>query len=81
MPTKFDRLQSLLAELFQLDRADLDFGIYRIMNLRRDEITRFLREELLPQVRTALAGYQPAERAELEAELPPGRTAVPGAGG
>jgi adenine-specific DNA-methyltransferase len=69
MPTKFDRLQSLLAELFQLDRADLDFGIYRIMNLRRDEITRFLHDELLPQVRTALAGYQPAERAELEAEL------------
>jgi adenine-specific DNA-methyltransferase len=69
MPTKFDRLQSLLAELFQLDRADLDFGIYRIMNLRRDEITRFLREELLPQVHAALAGYQPAERAELETEL------------
>ena len=39
------------------------------MNLRREEITRFLREELLPQVRTALAGYQPAERAELETEL------------
>jgi len=69
MPNKFERLQSLLAELFQLDRADLDFGIYRIMNLRREEITRFLREELLPQVRTALAGYQPAERAELETEL------------
>ncbi len=41
MPTKFDRLQSLLAELFQLDQADPDFGLYRIMNLRREEITRF----------------------------------------
>ena len=69
MPTKFDRLQAKLAELFQLDRGDLDFGIYRIMNLRREEISRFLNEELLPQVRTALAGYQPAERGGLETDL------------
>ncbi len=69
MPTKFERLQTLLAELFQLDRADLDFGIYRIMNLRRDEITRFLSEELLPQVRTALAGQGDARRSDLQAEL------------
>jgi len=69
MPTKFDRLQTLLAELFQLDQADLDFGIYRIMNLRREEITRFLRDELLPQVRTALAGQGDAGRAEIQAEL------------
>src|SRR5512137_2292264 len=69
MPTKFERLQSLLAELFQLDRADLDFGIYRIMNLRREEITRFLNQELLPQVRTALAGQGDAGRAEIQSEL------------
>ncbi|MCX6032534.1 MAG: DNA methyltransferase [Chloroflexi bacterium] len=69
MPTKFERLQSLLAELFQLDQADLDFGIYRIMNLRRGEIIRFLSQELLPQVRTALAGQGAAGRGELEAEL------------
>ena len=35
-----------LEEMFQLDRGDLDFGIYRIMNFRRDEILRFLRSEL-----------------------------------
>ncbi len=69
MPTKFERLQSLLAELFQLDQADLDFGIYRIMNLRRGEITRFLSQELLPQVRTALAGQGAAGHAEIQAEL------------
>jgi len=45
----FDKLKTELAELFQLDQADLDFGIYRIMNARRDEITRFLERDLLPQ--------------------------------
>ena len=48
------RLKALLAELFMFDQADLDFGIYRIMNLRREEIRRFLDEDLLPQVREAL---------------------------
>ena len=28
----FDRLKTLLREMFQLDRGDLDFGLYRIMN-------------------------------------------------
>ena len=33
-------------ELFQLDQADLDFGIYRIMNQKRDEVVRFLGQGL-----------------------------------
>ena len=37
--TKF---QDLLRELFQFDCADLDFGIYRIMNHKRDVIERFI---------------------------------------
>ena len=45
-----DKLKAKLAELFQLDQADLDFGIYRIMNAKREEITRFLDKDLLPQV-------------------------------
>lgn len=47
----FDKLKAKLAELFQVDQADLDFGIYRIMNARRDKINRFLERDLLPQVR------------------------------
>ncbi len=42
MSQALDRLKALLAELFQFDQADLDFGIYRIMNAKRDEIGRFL---------------------------------------
>jgi adenine-specific DNA-methyltransferase len=38
--------QNLLRELFQFDCADLDFGIYRIMNYKRDAIERFISTDL-----------------------------------
>lgn len=65
----FEKLKTKLAELFQLDQADLDFGIYRIMNARRDEITRFLESDLLPQVREALDEYKSSDKAEIQKEL------------
>ena len=34
---KFDRLKDILRTMFQLDRGDLDFGLYRIMNLKVEE--------------------------------------------
>ena len=37
------KLKTLLRELFQFDAADLDFGIYRIMNQRRAEIESFVK--------------------------------------
>jgi adenine-specific DNA-methyltransferase len=66
----FEKLQTKLKELFQLDQAaDLDFGIYRIMNARREEITRFLAHDLLPQVREAFSQYQSSDKAEIQREL------------
>lgn len=76
MSTSFEKLQTLLSELFQLDQADLDFGIYRIMNQKRDEITRFLNKELLPQVKTAFAQYHPADKKLLEEKLEEARQAA-----
>ncbi|MAT13987.1 MAG: site-specific DNA-methyltransferase [Planctomyces sp.] len=67
--TQYEKLQKLLEELFQLDQADLDFGIYRIMNQKRDEIVRFLEKDLLPQVKSAFAQYQSADKAGLQQEL------------
>ena len=55
--------------MFQLDRGDLDFGLYRIMNMKAGEIEAFLDRDLLPQVKTALAGVADEQRAALEAEL------------
>ena len=40
------RFQDLLRELFQFDSADLDFGIYRIMNHKRGVIERYIAEDL-----------------------------------
>ena len=44
------KLKTLLRELFQFDAADLDFGIYRIMNQRRTEIDDFIERGLLDAV-------------------------------
>ena len=41
-----DKFQGLLRELFQFDCADLDFGIYRVMNYKRDVIETFITETL-----------------------------------
>ena len=66
---KLDRLKTLLREMFQLDRGDLDFGLYRIMNLKTAEIAAFLDCDLLPQVKTKLNLTSAEARAGLEREL------------
>lgn len=40
----------ILEEMFQFDQADLDFGIYRIMAMKREEIKKFLNEDLIAQI-------------------------------
>ena len=52
----YDKFVAKLQEIFMMDHAELDFGIYRIMNQKRDEIQHFLQVDLLPQVKTALQG-------------------------
>ena len=66
---KLDRLKTLLREMFQLDRGDLDFGLYRIMNMKVAEISAFLDNDLLPQVKEALEGLTGNQVAEIEEEL------------
>ena len=44
----------ILAEILQLDHAELDFGIYRIMNQKRKNIEAFLNNRLVPEVTTIL---------------------------
>ena len=73
---KFERLKDLLRAMFQLDRGDLDFGLYRIMNLKAAEIEAFLESDLLPQVKTVLAGMADDERAALYGALAEAREAA-----
>ncbi len=69
MSQKFEKLKTLLKELFQLDKPDLDFGIYRILHARAAEVSQFLDRDLLPQVQAAFAGYRTADKVALEREL------------
>lgn len=69
MSQKYEKLKTLLKELFQLDQPELDFGIYRILHARNAEVTQFLDKDLLPQVKQAFAQYRTADKAELEKEL------------
>ena len=66
---KLERLKTLLREMFQLDRGDLDFGLYRIMNMKAAEVSRFLDEDLLPQVAEKLDLTSAEARARLETEI------------
>ncbi len=62
-------LQGLLRRLFQFDSADLDFGIYRIMNYKRDEIEKFIEEDLIKAVDVEFEKYSAKSRDEIEKEL------------
>ena len=73
MSQNLEKLKLLLDELFQFDHAELDFGIYRIMNARRNEIKRFLNKDLLPQVREVLSAYERESRSALQTELEKGK--------
>jgi adenine-specific DNA-methyltransferase len=65
------KFQELLRELFQFDCADLDFGIYRIMNHKREVVERFITEDL-PQVITEQLGRGAlTEQARAAEELAP----------
>ena len=57
MSEQLDRFISLLKGIFELDKSDLDFGIYRIMNIRKKEIEKFLAEGLPARVKDALAPF------------------------
>src|SRR5690242_5285143 len=69
MSQKYEKLVTLLKELFQLDQPDLDFGLYRIMHAKADEITQFLEKDLLPQVKDAFGKYSTADKTDLESQL------------
>jgi len=58
MNQKYEKLKTLLKELFQLDQPDLDFGLYRIMHAKSAEVTQFLDRDLLPQGKAVVQSVQ-----------------------
>ena len=74
MPEDYTKkLQTLLRKLFQFESADLDFGIYRIMNRKRDVIEKFIEKDLIGSVDTEFGKASLADKAQLLAEVEIGR--------
>ena len=67
--SKYNELVKKLKETFQIDRPELDFGIYRILNARADEINDYLENKLKIKIQSALADAENANKAELEQQL------------
>ena len=64
-----EQFETLLRELFQFDCADLDFGIYRIMNHKREVIDEFIREKLPATVEEAVNKDALAEQEQAAQDL------------
>jgi hypothetical protein len=56
------KLQGLFRELFQLDMVDLDFGLYRLFNIKRQEIEDFLTKQLPDEVDEEKTKHATAKR-------------------
>ena len=63
------KFQQLLRELFQFDCADLDFGIYRIMNHKRDAVQRFISDQLPSRIAAELETGHLARQSQAMADL------------
>lgn len=67
--SKYNELVKKLKEIFQIDRPELDFGIYRILNAKADDINDYLENTLKKKISDALATAGNANKEELEKQL------------
>lgn len=51
---KLQELVNRLREIFQIDRPELDFGIYKVLNARANEINHYLQHRLAAKVKAVL---------------------------
>lgn len=75
-PTHREKFQTLLRKLFQFDCAELDFGIYRIMNHKRQAVEDFIQNDLLAAVAGELRQGALAQEAGLFQALEEKKLAV-----
>ena len=60
----FAKLTTLLGQIFQFEKRDLDFGMYRVLKLRQREVGEFM-DGLAGEVRGLLEGMGSADRIEV----------------
>jgi adenine-specific DNA-methyltransferase len=63
------RFQELLRAVFRFEDDELDFGIYRILSSKRQDVERFIEKQLPEVVSRALENYASEERAALYEQL------------
>ena len=80
MNERLQRFTDLMQQIFELDKSDLDFGIYRIMNIRKAEIEKFLNERLPEMVQETLAPFAQGSRDEIRAQMKQIEDSVAGMG-
>lgn len=69
MNPHFEKFVNTFRKMLMLDQADLDFGIYRIMKEKRNEINRYLTVTLPNQVKELLAANASTHTMELKKQL------------
>ena len=69
MSERSDRFITLMQGIFELDKSDLDFGIYRIMNIRKVEIEKFLTEGLPARISAILAPFADSDKDKIKARM------------
>ncbi|MDM1061806.1 site-specific DNA-methyltransferase [Empedobacter falsenii] len=67
--SNYNKLQDVLKEIFEMDKADLDFGIYRIMNQKRDQVMDFIDRKLPKDIKDILAQTQSKDSVSIQAEI------------
>lgn len=65
----FKKFKKALQEMLMLDQADLDFGIYRIMNQKRADIENYINNDLRRQVTKAIAEHSSVASGDLQKQL------------
>lgn len=78
--SNYNKLQDVLKEIFEMDKADLDFGIYRIMNQKRAQVMDFVDRRLPQDIKTILAQTQSKDGVVIQAELDKMGSALDAAG-
>lgn len=63
------KLLNKLTELFQLDQPDLDFGFYRIMQAKAQQVKAFIDKDLLQIIEDAFGQVDEGRKAELAAAV------------
>lgn len=70
MSEQFEKFVKVLREMFMIDdAADLDFGIYKVMHQKQEDIEKYMKEDLQKNVQDEIAQNVGGRRRFVEEEL------------